>query len=121
MRRLGDAYYGLEASITYQRGRRRHTVCNTDRPSAAASLFAYDRSGRMVWNKTKADLDVVRDAHGAQHCRNGRGVVGGSARVEGELVEPLETSLLLKRLTDRGTIVRSGGGRMARIAETTRG
>lgn len=119
MRRLGDAYYGLEASITYQRGRRRHTVCNTDRPSAAASLFAYDRCGLIVWSKTKADRDVVRDAHGVQHCRNGRGVVGGSARVEGKLVEP--PSLLLKRLTDRGTIVRSGGGRMARIAETTRG
>ena len=64
VRRPEHAIYVLEASITYPRDRRRRTVWNTDRPSAVASVFAYDRCGRMVWSKTKGDRDIFGDARG---------------------------------------------------------
>ena len=54
--------YILEPSITYQRGRK--SVFGSDKPTAIASVFAYDRCGRMVWSKTKGDKDIFGDAQG---------------------------------------------------------
>lgn len=64
VRRPEQAHYILEASTTYQRDRRHPNIWRTDRPSAVASVFAYDRCRAMVWGKTKGDRDIFGDADG---------------------------------------------------------
>lgn len=59
-----NAMYILEASITYTRDRRKKSAWGTDRPSAVASVIAYNRCDVMVWSKTKGDKDIFGDAGG---------------------------------------------------------
>ncbi len=64
VRKPEAARYIIEASITYQRDRRRRSVWRTDRPSAVASVFAYNQCGALVWSKTKGDKNIFGDADG---------------------------------------------------------